>query len=202
MFFNSDGSITLRKDTKANWESVNPVLEDGELVVEIDGNTFKLKVGNGTSKYISLPYISSGGDDSKFEEIEQEIAALQNAYPVYSFTKNISFPVNTWIDVGISGSDLASGVYILYFYPTETVSQQLWSERYVGLIYWFSTGTNSSNATDIPIHYSGHANNSTHIQARTQRSRNTESNPFLRLQLCSDYELEAKNWVFQFKKMM
>lgn len=61
MFYNDDGSVLLRKDTKANWTSVNPVLEDGELVIEVDGTTRKLKCGDGVTKYTSLPYISAGG---------------------------------------------------------------------------------------------------------------------------------------------
>lgn len=62
MFYNDDGSVLLRKDTKANWTSVNPVLEDGELVIEVDGTTRKLKCGDGVTKYTSLPYISVGGE--------------------------------------------------------------------------------------------------------------------------------------------
>ena len=79
MFYNDDGSVLLRKDTKANWTSVNPVLEDGELVIEVDGTTRKLKCGDGVTKYTSLPYISAGGYDSVIADMQDEIAALQTA---------------------------------------------------------------------------------------------------------------------------
>lgn len=205
MFYNDDGSVLLRKDTKANWTSVNPVLEDGELVIEVDGTTRKLKCGDGVTKYTSLPYISAGGYDSVIADMQNEIAALQTTVngimPKFTFTKNISFAVNTWFDVGINGGNLQSGVYIMHFYPTSTVSLQLWSEHFTGLLYWYNGGTNSPNATNITLHYSGHANNSTQIQARTQRSANNAAVPYLRLQLCSNIALEAKDWVFEFKKI-
>lgn len=60
MIYNNDGSVTLRKDTKANWESVNPVLEAGELVIEVDGAITKLKAGDGVTAYKSLPFVSGG----------------------------------------------------------------------------------------------------------------------------------------------
>lgn len=51
-------TIKLRGGTAANWSSVNPVLAVREMVVETD--TFKLKIGDGTTTYNSLPYVESG----------------------------------------------------------------------------------------------------------------------------------------------
>lgn len=46
--------IQLRRDTAANWASVNPVLSQGEPGVELDTN--KWKIGNGTSTWAVLAY--------------------------------------------------------------------------------------------------------------------------------------------------
>lgn len=46
--------IQLRHDTKANWETVNPVLLQGEVAIETDTN--RTKIGNGTSTYTELGY--------------------------------------------------------------------------------------------------------------------------------------------------
>lgn len=46
--------IQLRRDTSANWTSVNPVLADGEIGLEQDTGQFK--IGNGTVAWSSLPY--------------------------------------------------------------------------------------------------------------------------------------------------
>ena len=46
--------IQLRRDTAANWESVNPVLAEGEIGIDLTNNKFK--IGNGTDNYTNLPY--------------------------------------------------------------------------------------------------------------------------------------------------
>ena len=46
--------IQLRRDTAANWASVNPVLADGEIGYEKD--TKQIKVGNGITQWNSLQY--------------------------------------------------------------------------------------------------------------------------------------------------
>lgn len=46
--------IQLRRGTKSQWQISNPVLENGEIVVETD--TYQVKIGDGTTNYNSLPY--------------------------------------------------------------------------------------------------------------------------------------------------
>jgi hypothetical protein len=50
--------IQLRRDTAANWTSVNPVLSSAEVGVESD--TLRMKVGNGSSAWNALPYSAAG----------------------------------------------------------------------------------------------------------------------------------------------
>ena len=45
----------LRRDSAANWASVNPVLGNGEMGIEL-GNPPKWKVGDGTTTWNALPY--------------------------------------------------------------------------------------------------------------------------------------------------
>lgn len=49
--------IQLRRDTSANWTAQNPVLAQGEPALELD--TGKLKFGDGTTTYNSLPYFQA-----------------------------------------------------------------------------------------------------------------------------------------------
>ena len=51
--------IQLRRDTLANFTSVNPVLAEGEMAYETD--TKKFKIGDGTTAYINLDYQGGGG---------------------------------------------------------------------------------------------------------------------------------------------
>ena len=59
--------IKLRKDTESNWESVNPVLLNGEIAISLDvakGNAIRLKVGDGLKTYNQLSFLD---DDSLFK---------------------------------------------------------------------------------------------------------------------------------------
>jgi hypothetical protein len=47
--------IQLRRDTAANWTSVNPVLAAGEIGFET--NTRLMKAGDGTTAWATLPYL-------------------------------------------------------------------------------------------------------------------------------------------------
>lgn len=48
-------TIQLRRDTAANWTSVNPVLAAGEIGFET--NTRLMKAGDGTTAWATLPYL-------------------------------------------------------------------------------------------------------------------------------------------------
>lgn len=58
--------ISLRKDDLSNWISADPILLDGELAVAVDENGENLiKIGNGISTFIQLPYLYQNHFDSK-----------------------------------------------------------------------------------------------------------------------------------------
>jgi hypothetical protein len=49
--------IQLRRDTAGNWNRINPVLSDGEPGLDITNN--KIKLGDGTTPWNALPYLTS-----------------------------------------------------------------------------------------------------------------------------------------------
>lgn len=59
--------IQIRRDTAANWTSVNPILASGEQGLETD--TGKIKFGNGSSAWNSLPYFLQSALDAKQDEL-------------------------------------------------------------------------------------------------------------------------------------
>lgn len=50
--------LQLRRDTAATWASVNPVLAQGELGLDLTNKTFK--IGDGTTAWNALPYAAIG----------------------------------------------------------------------------------------------------------------------------------------------
>jgi hypothetical protein len=59
-------TIQVRRDTAADWTSVNPTLAAGEIGFETDTNKFKF--GTGSTAWTSLPYAAGegGGGESTF----------------------------------------------------------------------------------------------------------------------------------------
>ena len=55
--------IQLRRDTAANWASVNPVLAQGEVGIVTDAIPIQIKVGNGVTAWNSLSYVATGNMD-------------------------------------------------------------------------------------------------------------------------------------------
>ena len=51
-------NIQVRRDTAANWTSVNPTLAAGEIGFET--NTGQFKIGTGSATWTALPYAGSG----------------------------------------------------------------------------------------------------------------------------------------------
>lgn len=52
--------ITLRRDTVANWTSVNPILDLAEVGVITDATEYTIKIGDGITVWNNLPPIVLG----------------------------------------------------------------------------------------------------------------------------------------------
>ena len=59
--FNITTRIANKYDLAQNWSANNPVLLAGEIGIELDSNTnsMKIKVGNGSTSWNNLPYITT-----------------------------------------------------------------------------------------------------------------------------------------------
>lgn len=71
--------IQLRRDTTANWTSVNPILADGEEGFEI--NTRKRKVGDGVTAWNDLEYAIVGITDETDPVFTEWLETTPPAYP-------------------------------------------------------------------------------------------------------------------------
>lgn len=72
-----DARQTQRYDTAANWSSNNPLLLAGEIGIESD--TYKIKIGNGTSLWNSLTYLEGQiGSLASLTDVDTSAPALQN----------------------------------------------------------------------------------------------------------------------------
>ena len=70
--------IQIRRDTAANWKSVNPILLSGEWALETD--TKKMKIGDGSTAYNALPY-STAEDSDEWRKPDDWIDIRSGALP-------------------------------------------------------------------------------------------------------------------------
>ena len=71
--------IQIRRDTKAKWADLNPILAAGEMGFEIDNN--RLKIGNGITAWNSLPYVTETDWSTIITQIDtltQKLDALES----------------------------------------------------------------------------------------------------------------------------
>ena len=75
-------TIQLRRDTAANWTSVNPVLAQGEIGVEF-GSPAKFKIGDGSTAWSGLAYqggSSGGGTGTGADGLSAYQIAVNNGF--------------------------------------------------------------------------------------------------------------------------
>ncbi|BAU39961.1 hypothetical protein [Ralstonia phage RSP15] len=59
-YIDFQGTIVLRRGTKLQWETKNPILREGEMGLELPNHVFKM--GDGTTRWKDLPYVGIKGD--------------------------------------------------------------------------------------------------------------------------------------------
>jgi hypothetical protein len=120
--------IQLRRGLAADWTSTNPTLAEGELGLEKD--TAKLKVGNGSTAWTSLSYLSTGGGSGTVTSVAMSVPTGLSV---------AGSPVTT------SGT-LAVTLQAGYSIPT-TSSQTNWDSAYSERRQWDGGSTNLVAAT-------------------------------------------------------
>ena len=96
--------IQIRRDTAANWTSVNPTLASGEIAFETDTN--QLKVGDNSTAWTSLPYSSgAGGASVKISETAPADPEAGNVWFNSTDGRAYIYYDSTWVDLnpGIAG---------------------------------------------------------------------------------------------------
>ena len=99
--------IKLRRDTAANWTSVNPVLGSGEPGFEADTN--RMKVGDGSTSWNNLDYLMNESMDGQWVTLNQKIAnnvtwdstTPEATYDLSSYLPDDGFNYEVWLTASI-----------------------------------------------------------------------------------------------------
>lgn len=107
-----------------------------------------------------------------------------------------------WQDTGISGTDLATGTYIIQLFANDAPGGGTNSnEYYSGTMSWYSGATNSSTAMptdEIPLHRAGGSGEG-ELYLRTYRT----PGGVLKLQVFANVaNASASNYMFKFRRMI
>lgn len=89
MISNGDGINEVRYDTKENWELYNPILEQGELAIETEGEVRNLKCGDGKKDWENLEYVI---DNSNLEKVLEKYDQPDK----YNYIKYSSGKLECW----------------------------------------------------------------------------------------------------------
>lgn len=95
--------IQLRNDQSANWTSVNPILAQGEIGVEIDTN--KMKIGVGNVAWNDLPY--TGIDSEELIPLVSFAHQQASASDTWTIEHNLGFYPS--VTVFMSSGDVVEG---------------------------------------------------------------------------------------------
>ena len=147
---------------------------------------------NGTS--YSYPNATTASEGYMSASDKSKLDAVPT---VTTITKSLTVTTD-WMDTGISGNNLATGMYAVYM-TVDNSSAQLWQESWAGIMSWFSGGTNSGNSDEILLHNAGHADNSNEVYLRTIRQ---SSGGTMKLQIAAKIAFtEAASITFSFRKL-
>lgn len=146
---------------------------------------------NGTS--YSYPNATTASEGYMSASDKSKLDAVPT---VTTITKSLKVTTD-WMDTGIAGNALATGMYAVYM-TVDNSSAQLWQESWAGIMSWYSDGTNSTNSDEIILHNAGHADNSNEVYLRTIR----QSSGNMKLQIAAKIAFtEAASITFSFRKL-
>ena len=136
---------------------------------------------------------------SKYNHNHDSVYMKSSEMPVTTIKKTLKI-TTSWMDTGITGTNLASGSYIVQVSGIETGPSNMYSEVFTGFMTWHSNTTNNNDADEIILHKAGHSSNGGAIYLRTIR---TLDNNLLKLQICSAKAFTGNSGItFKFRKML
>ena len=202
----TNGRVGINKLTPdANLHVVGNVYVSSNLTVATDTlhvNILEDRVGMNTllpdaslhvvgNAYVSSDFSHGGLAMTPGTEIDQ----------IQTFTRTLNLTI-AWMDAGITGSDLATGTYIVQLYAHEE-SVDNHHEYYSGLMSWYSDSTDSEESNEITLHAAGKDSNGRHTYLRVTRVLTSASPNTLKLQIRKDFAIGSdKTYVFKFRRMI
>jgi hypothetical protein len=85
---NIEVDMVNRRDTEANWISINPIVANGELIIVDTDEGIKIKIGDGDSHFNDLKYVDKPITDALSQKADKSELSSVNAAQLNGKTAN------------------------------------------------------------------------------------------------------------------
>ena len=119
----------------------------------------------------------------------------------FSYTASVTLSP-TWQNTGVSSLNLGTGAYLVTCNADDwAVGGLQYNCTYTGIMYFFAGTTNGSNANEIVLHHTGHADNGRYIYLRTLSTVSADGKTYLQIS-GNGTNSGASNYQLTFKKLL
>jgi hypothetical protein len=164
--------------------------------------------GSGIAEFASsvtaTNFIVPGGTSAQFLKADGSLDSnvyLTSTSSTFSYTSSVTL-TTSFQNTGVSSANLGTGAYLITCNANDFgVGGGQYDCTYTGLMYFFAGGTNGSDANEIVLHHTGHADNGRYIYLRTLSTYNTDGKTYLQIS-GNGTNSGASNYQFTFKKLL
>jgi hypothetical protein len=157
-----------------------------------------------SSSVTATNFIVPGGTSAQFLKADGSLDSnvyLTSTSSTFSYTSSVTLSP-TWQNTGVSSTNLGTGTYLVNcFVNDHAVGGEQYSCTYAGIMYFYAGGTNGSDANEIVLHHSGHADQGRYLYLRTLNTYNTDGKTYLQIS-GNGTNSGASNYQFTFKKLL
>jgi hypothetical protein len=157
-----------------------------------------------TSSVTATNFIVPGGTSAQFLKADGSLDSnvyLTATSSTFSYTSSVTLSP-TWQNTGVSSTNLGTGAYLVTCNADDFgVGGGQYNCTYTGLMYFFAGGTNGSDANEIVLHHTGHADNGRYIYLRTLSTVSADGKTYLQIS-GNGTNSGASNYQFTFKKLL
>ena len=173
----------------------------------LGGERFSIN-GSGAATFASsvtaTNFIVPGGTSAQFLKADGSLDSnvyLTATSSTFSYTASVTLSP-TWQNTGVSSANLGTGAYLVTCNADDySVGGGQYNCTYTGLMYFFAGATNGSNANEIVLHHTGHADNGRYIYLRTLNTVSADGKTYLQIS-GNGTNSGASNYQLTFKKLL
>jgi hypothetical protein len=167
-------------------------------------NLYGSGIAEFSSSVTATNFIVPGGTSAQFLKADGSLDSnvyLTSTSSTFSYTANLTL-TTSFQNTGVSSANLGTGAYLVTCNANDFgVGGGQYDCTYTGLMYFFAGATNGSDANEIVLHHTGHADNGRYIYLRTLNTVGADGKTYLQIS-GNGTNSGASNYQLTFKKLL